>query len=344
MLPRLVLVGGAGGAGASTCAAGIAAAYAADGRRVSLATLDGCAGAGDLVSEATVSRLGAGAPRPDLSAARGAMDLAGLDPRLIDELGGLPGRELVGVLWALADAPEHDLVVIDAGARVVDLVQLAGMLPWFVQGVLPAQRGWLTATRPLLAAAVGRRWPGPDTADALRAVYEATVRARDRLLGGTTATVLVMGDDASARAKTRWLARGLSLHDAYPRVVARRQGSTFGVSPVLPDVPVWDLPATADDTVQCGVSGLPDLTAPPDRARDIRADGQDMLWRMALPLIDSQNLRLTQEGDDLVLEAHGHRRLVGLPTALRRCRPAGALLRHGILEVRFRPTQQEQAT
>jgi arsenite-transporting ATPase len=46
---------------------------------------------------------------------------------------------------------------------------------------------------------------------------------------------------------------------------------------------------------------------------------------------------LARTGDELVITVAGHRRVVALPSALRRCAVAGATLVDGRLVVRFEP-------
>ena len=46
---------------------------------------------------------------------------------------------------------------------------------------------------------------------------------------------------------------------------------------------------------------------------------------------------LVRRGDELVIDTEGFRRILPLPSALRRCTVAGAALREGALSVRFEP-------
>ncbi len=58
---------------------------------------------------------------------------------------------------------------------------------------------------------------------------------------------------------------------------------------------------------------------------------------LALPLIDKDSLDLTRVGDDLVVTVSGRRRVLALPSALRRCQVRGAHVDDGRLEIRFQP-------
>jgi arsenite/tail-anchored protein-transporting ATPase len=67
-----------------------------------------------------------------------------------------------------------------------------------------------------------------------------------------------------------------------------------------------------------------------------RDDG-GFVMRLALPLAERQNLDLGRRGDDLVVTVEGNRRVLALPSALRRCQVDGAALRDGTLSIRFVP-------
>jgi arsenite-transporting ATPase len=62
---------------------------------------------------------------------------------------------------------------------------------------------------------------------------------------------------------------------------------------------------------------------------------------LALPLADRDATDLARVGDDLVVTVGSHRRVLALPSALRRCAVAGAVLREGRLRVRFEPDPEQ---
>jgi arsenite-transporting ATPase len=59
--------------------------------------------------------------------------------------------------------------------------------------------------------------------------------------------------------------------------------------------------------------------------------------RLPLPLTTSAEVDLGRRGDDLVIAVGGRRRVVALPSALRRCEVTGATLRDGSLRIDFVP-------
>jgi arsenite-transporting ATPase len=75
----------------------------------------------------------------------------------------------------------------------------------------------------------------------------------------------------------------------------------------------------------------------PWTVEDRLADEGWFVWTLPLPGAGREGLDLVRRGDELVVDAGGFRRIVPLPSALRRCTVAGAALRDGALRVRFTP-------
>ena len=70
-----------------------------------------------------------------------------------------------------------------------------------------------------------------------------------------------------------------------------------------------------------------------------RADGErpEFLLTLRLPLAARGEVEASRSGDDLVVTVAGHRRLLTLPSVLRRCLVTGGAVEDGRLTVRFRP-------
>jgi arsenite-transporting ATPase len=69
----------------------------------------------------------------------------------------------------------------------------------------------------------------------------------------------------------------------------------------------------------------------------VERSGDEFVLSLALPLAPREATDLARVGDDLVVTVGSHRRVLALPSALRRCSVAGAVLRDGRLRVRFEP-------
>ncbi|MEV6396373.1 ArsA-related P-loop ATPase [Streptomyces sp. NPDC051907] len=66
-------------------------------------------------------------------------------------------------------------------------------------------------------------------------------------------------------------------------------------------------------------------------------DDGTLVWHIALPGAVKEQLTLVRRGDELLITVGPFRRIVPLPSALRRCTVAGAALEDGELSVRFSP-------
>jgi arsenite-transporting ATPase len=70
---------------------------------------------------------------------------------------------------------------------------------------------------------------------------------------------------------------------------------------------------------------------------DLERTSDGFLLSLALPLARREDIELSRSGDELVVTVGGHRRVLALPSALRRCVVAGATLAAGRLAIRFEP-------
>ncbi|MFI1796003.1 ArsA family ATPase [Streptomyces sp. NPDC020379] len=87
------------------------------------------------------------------------------------------------------------------------------------------------------------------------------------------------------------------------------------------------------------LDGWPATGSEPDAwtVEDRLAGDGVLLWRLPLPGADRDALDLIRRGDELIIGVGPFRRVLPLPSALRRCTVSGAGLRDGALCVRFTP-------
>ncbi|MFC9164969.1 ArsA family ATPase [Streptomyces fungicidicus] len=311
--------------------------------------------------------------RTDLAAlqdrAASALDLLGasrLDP---EEIAPLPGAEELAVLRALRDAalpkPEeeaYDLVVVDLPPtpRALSLLALPEELRRYLRRLLPPERQAARALRPVLGRLAGVPMPAEwlyGTAarlDLELAAVEAVLADRDTVVR-LVAEPGPSGADA-VRAATLGLAlRGLRV-DALvaTRVLPESEAGGWLAGPVAQQRktleewqesyavhPVTHLgrdPRGGDDLAALAVPGAgaePGAVSWP--VTDSAADDGVLVWHIPLPGARRDELDLIRRGDELVVTAGPFRRIVPLPSALRRCTVDGAALREGELRVRFRP-------
>ncbi|MEU0989652.1 ArsA-related P-loop ATPase [Streptomyces sp. NPDC005953] len=73
------------------------------------------------------------------------------------------------------------------------------------------------------------------------------------------------------------------------------------------------------------------------RVIDLRDEDGTFVWDIPLPGASKGDVHLVRRGEELVLTVGPFRRIVPLPSALRRCTVSGAALKEGALKVRFTP-------
>jgi arsenite-transporting ATPase len=304
----------------------------------------------------------------------GILDTLGVDPVAAEELTVLPGVEEVLALLEMRDVvagSAHDLVVVDfpSTSETLRLLALPEVFEHYLDQTLPVERRVLRA----LAAGSQAGHPARDhvveAADRLQTELNGV---HEVLTAPTTSLRIVLTPEATVVAETRRLLTALAFH-GYPvdgvvvnRLVpdggddpwrcahAREQAeriaeceASFAPVPVLRapygvSEPVGP-PALADLGEQLYGPPAPDavarLLAPPTVGSRWRVErvGEGFVLVLPLPLAERDDVQLARVGDDLSLEVAGRRRLLGLPSALRRCVVTGAGLRGGELRVRFRP-------
>lgn len=90
------------------------------------------------------------------------------------------------------------------------------------------------------------------------------------------------------------------------------------------------------DTDPAPLLSVSTVPAPPAGAQD----GPEYLLTLQLPLAERGEVAASRSGDELVVTVAGHRRVLALPSVLRRCAVAGGSAADGRLVLRFRPDPQ----
>jgi arsenite-transporting ATPase len=299
----------------------------------------------------------------------------GVDPITADELTVLPGVDEVLALLAVRDLAltgDWDALVVDCAptAETLRLLALPGALTWYLQRVFPAQRRVARTMRPI-AAMLGKGDVIPPDS-----LFDALLRLNEELAGvqallgdpAVTTVRLVLTPESVVAAEARRTFTALALYGySVDLVVANRvfpagddewrQGwaraqrvqlaairESFAGLPVreLAYRPAEPIGADALREVADALYGeLPGLDpAPPGSATDLlQVDAEDggFVLRMALPLASAAQVDAARAGDDLVVTVEANRRIVTLPSALRRCDVVGGEFDGRELRVHFRP-------
>jgi arsenite/tail-anchored protein-transporting ATPase len=293
----------------------------------------------------------------------------GVDPLQAEELTVLPGADELLALLELRDqaaSGRWDALVVDCAptAETLRLLALPEALSWYMERVFPTHRRVLRGLR--LTRLGGPALPGDAVLDAVGTLNEELADVRGLLAEPATTSVrLVLTPESVVVAESRRTLTSLALYGyRVDGVVANRVIPSGGGDPwrdswaraqaaQLADVrssfagiPLRTLTYRPGEPV--GLAALREvaeelygpedpLGAPPGGPDlvTVHAEGDGYVLGVALPLADRADVGLARSGDELVLTVGSHRRMLALPSVLRRCQVSGAALADGRLAVRF---------
>ncbi|MFJ3827555.1 ArsA family ATPase [Streptomyces sp. NPDC090046] len=296
------------------------------------------------------------------------LGMVGARPLGAEEITELPGAEEFALLRALrrvAAAPGTDLVVVDMPPlhRTLAVLALPAQLRRYLARLLPAEKQAARALRPVLAQLAGVPMPAQwlyETA----ARWDEELAAVQAVVEADTTELRLVAEPGPAAADALRLGRlGLALQQLpVSAVVANRMAPQGSADPWLAGLAAqhekyaaeWaeELPVVALTHLGHDPRGPQDLErlaaarglvpgAPaPRRAwavEDRLAEDGVLVWAVPLPGATKSDLDLVRRGDELLLTAGPYRRIVPLPSALRRCTVSGAALAQGELRIRFTP-------
>jgi arsenite-transporting ATPase len=299
---------------------------------------------------------------------------AGVDAIEAEELTVLPGAEEVLALLEVrrqALAGGWDLVVVDCAptAETLRLLALPEALGWYMDRILPAERRLLRTLRPVLGRVAGVPMPRERVFDAVERLHAELREVREVLTGADASVRIVLTPESMVVAEARRTLTSLSLYgyrvdgavanrvfppgrDAWRAgwVAAQRQQlldveSSFAPLPVhraayCPAEPVG--PAALAELAERTYGDSDPFAAPAgDEPVRVERSGDEFVLSLLLPLAERDLTELVRVRDDLVVTVGGRRRVLALPSALRRCTVAGAVLRDGRLRVRFEPDPEQ---
>ncbi|MEU1474817.1 ArsA-related P-loop ATPase [Streptomyces sp. NPDC005760] len=303
--------------------------------------------------------------RDDLAAfqdrASHVLDLLGasrLDP---EEVTPLPGAEELTLLRALRDAAlseRHELLVVDLPPtpQALALLSLPEELRRYLRRLLPAERQAAAGLRPVLGRLAGIPMPSEwlyETA----ARWDTELGAVQAVLADRQAVLRLVaepgpaGTDAVQAASLALALRGLRpdilvanrvVPEDWPAGLVAQQRKAleeWQESYAVHAVPhLGRDPRGTDDLTALAVPDVNDTTSTVEwPIADRLAEDGVLVWHIPLPGALRDELDLIRRGDELLVSAGQFRRIVPLPSALRRCAVAGAALREGELRIRFAP-------
>ncbi|MFJ7586067.1 ArsA-related P-loop ATPase [Streptomyces sp. NPDC097617] len=296
------------------------------------------------------------------------LGMVGARPLGAEEITELPGAEQFALLRALrraAAAPGTDLVVVDMPPlhQTVATLALPAQLRRYLARLLPAERQAARALRPVLAQLAGVPMPA-------QWLYETAARWDEELAAvqavieaDTTELRLVAEPGPAAAAALRPGRLGLALQQLpVSALVANRTVPQDSADPWLAGLAAQQQKYAAEWAEELPVVALAHLGRDPRGPQDLErladtdgllpeapaprrawavedrlAEDGVLVWVVPLPGAHKSDLDLVRRGDELLLTAGPHRRIVALPGALRRCTVSGAALAQGELRIRFTP-------
>ncbi|MDX3641830.1 ArsA family ATPase [Streptomyces sp. MB09-02B] len=303
--------------------------------------------------------------------AASVLDLLGAGRLDAEELTPLPGAEELALLRALRDAAlseAYDLLVVDLppAPQALALLGLPEELRRYLRRLLPPERQAARALRPVLGRLAGVPMPAEwlyETA----ARWDVELAAVAAIVDDPGTSVRLVAEPGPAGAdQTRIAGVGLALrslpvdllianrvlpqgtHDAWLAGLVAQQRKAVEeweeqgeARPVRGVAHLGRDPRGLDDLAALGVPGTGD--APARVVWPVTGNLGDegvLVWHIPLPGAIRDELDLVRRGDELVVTAGQFRRIVPLPSALRRCTVDGAALREGSLRIRFAPDPQ----
>jgi arsenite/tail-anchored protein-transporting ATPase len=304
---------------------------------------------------------------------REVLEQGGVDPLEAEELTVLPGAEEVLALLELraqVASGRWEVVVVDCAptAETLRLLALPEALGWYMDRVFPAQRRVMPTLRPVLSHLVGVPMPPDRVFGAVERLHGELADVHRLLTDPSTTSVrLVLTPETVVVAEARRTMTSLSLYGyrvdgvianrVFPaggddpwrsRWVDAQTEQLAGIASSFAGLRIWQSPYLPAEPV--GLRSLTDLArdlydaddplavvTTPEPVAVERVSTDEFVLSVALPHAERRDVELVRKGDDLVLTVGSHRRVLALPSALRRCVVDGAALRDGALRVRFRP-------
>ncbi|SDP98740.1 ArsA family ATPase [Lentzea jiangxiensis] len=298
-----------------------------------------------------------------------------LDAEELTVLPGVEELLALAEVRRLASSGPWEVVVVDCGptAETLRLLSLPEAFAGYLERLFPTHR---RVVRGLLAGVAGtgtvEKWDA--TADALSRLAERLDALRSMLADSESCSVrLVLTPERVVAAETRRTLTALALQGIrVDSVIANRlvpsPGAARGAAAtwlrtrrqeqdaVLAELTGIGEIRTVDHRAAepVGVPALLEVAAQlygdedplpgaavPESLLEVSGSGRGLdarySLRIALPLSDDTDLDLARVDDDLALTVDGRRRLVALPSLLRRCIVIGAEMDSGGVMVEFRP-------
>ena len=365
-MPQILTFLGKGGSGRTTVAIAAAKQQASLGRRVLFVSQDPTPATGILLGVPLTDKpqsVGANLEVVLISATvaieRGWEDVKQVEARYLrspilrnvygQELAIIPGMDSAIALNALRQydaSGKYDTIVYD-GTGDLTTLRMAGMgdsLSWYLRrfvAVVEESDLWRTVSpimQPALAAVLTLAWTGESVmsqpmqeANNFFTQSQAVIGNPQRVVG-----YLVTTDDPAAVATAKYLwgsaqQSGLSIGG----LILNRDAAIENVGVEFDPLVVTTLPTRLGTDWQSLIDAMPDFSQVLSVPKPIAIDISKREVRLYLPGFDKTQVKLTQSGPEVTIEAGDQRRNILLPPPLKGASVTGAKFQAGYLIISF---------
>ena len=264
------------------------------------------------------------------------------------ELGVLPGMDSALVLNAIREydaSGKYDVIVYD-GAGDSSTLRMLGMaetMSWYIRrfGKLLTNSDLGKTVSPFIQPVVSTvfnvSWTSDNLAQPTNKVNNLLEQGRAALADpNRVAAYLVTTDDPVAIATARYLwgsAQQVGL--TVGGVILNQPATTETVSSDFSPLPVSAVPRCSDGNWQPLIDALPDFTQAAQAPKPIEIDVPARQVRLFLPGFDKKQVKLTQSGPEVTVEAGDQRRNIFLPPDLSGRPIKGAKFQNSYLTISF---------
>jgi anion-transporting ArsA/GET3 family ATPase len=365
-MPQILTFLGKGGSGRTTVAIAAAKQQANLGRRVLFVSQDPTPATGILLGVPLTDKpqsIGANLEVVLISATvaieRGWEDVKQIESRYLrspilrnvygQELAILPGMDSAIALNALRQydaSGKYDTIVYD-GTGDLTTLRMAGMadsLSWYLRrfvAVVEESDLWRTVSpimQPAMAAVLTIAWTGESVMSAPMQEANKFLEQSQSVISNPQRVVgyLVATEDPTAIATAKYLwgsaqQSGLTIGG----IIFNRGDVSDSVGAEFDPLAVTSIPARMGTDWQPLVDAMPDFSRAVMAPKPIAIDAAKREVRLYLPGFDKTQVKLTQSGPEVTIEAGDQRRNLLLPPPLKGASVTGAKFQNGYLIISF---------
>lgn len=294
----------------------------------------------------------------------------GVEDILAEEMAILPGMEEVSSLLYVEryhDSQEYDVVILDCAptGETLRLLSFPEVGRWWMERIFPIERGAAALLRPVLRPFFDVPVPDDAVFEAIRRLFYQLDKVRTLLTDPQLSSVrLVVNAEKMVVKEAQRTYTYLNLynystdlivcnrllppelHDRYFDAWKESQGRHFQlIQECFAPLPILTAPLMDQEVV-----GLPMLRRMaralygeqdptrvfyPSRPHRIQVAADAFIMSLPLPFVEKEQIALSQNGDELLVQAGPHKRNLHLPKALLGLPIKDARFEGDILQIRF---------